>query len=39
MPLSDAYNKTDRLRELQMLFWKNPGRRLRTPETATATSP
>ena len=34
MPLSDAYNKTDRLQELQMLFWRNPGRRLRTPEIA-----
>lgn len=35
MPITDAYNKTDRLRELQMLFWKNPGQRLRTPEIAT----
>src|SRR5579859_4544439 len=34
MPISDAYNKSDRLYELQMLFWKNPGRRLRTPEIA-----
>jgi predicted DNA-binding transcriptional regulator YafY len=34
MPQSDAYNKTDRLFELQMLFWKHPGQRLRTPEIA-----
>jgi len=34
MPQSDAYNKTDRLLELQMLFWKNPGQQLRTPEIA-----
>ncbi|MBV9691811.1 MAG: WYL domain-containing protein [Ktedonobacteraceae bacterium] len=36
MPISDAYNKTDRLYTLQMLFWKNPGQRLRTPEIAQA---
>jgi predicted DNA-binding transcriptional regulator YafY len=34
MPTSDAYNKTDRLYALQMLFWKNPGQQLRTPEIA-----
>jgi predicted DNA-binding transcriptional regulator YafY len=34
MPISDAYNKGDRLTELQMLFWNNPGQRLRTPEIA-----
>ena len=34
MPISDAYNKTDRLRELQMVFWRNPGQRLRTIEIA-----
>ncbi|MGB8346096.1 MAG: WYL domain-containing protein [Ktedonobacteraceae bacterium] len=34
MPLSDAYNKTDRLYQLQMLFWKNPGRGWRTKEIA-----
>jgi predicted DNA-binding transcriptional regulator YafY len=35
MPQSDAYDKSDRLFELQMLFWKSPQRRLRTPEIAT----
>jgi len=35
MPTSDAYNKTDRLHQVQLLFWKNPGRRLRTSEIAT----
>ena len=34
MPLSDAYNKTDRLHQLQMLFWKNPGKQWRTTEIA-----
>ncbi len=34
MPQSDAYNKTDRLYELQMLFYKNPQRRFSTPEIA-----
>jgi len=34
MPISDAYNKTARLQELRMLFWKNPGQRLRTLEIA-----
>lgn len=35
MPTSDAYNKTDRLHQVQLLFWKNPGKRLRTSEVAT----
>jgi predicted DNA-binding transcriptional regulator YafY len=34
MPTSDAYNKTDRLHQIQLLFWKNPGQRLRTSEIA-----
>src|SRR5947207_15813358 len=34
MPISDAYSKTDRLRELQMVFWRNPGQRLRTIKVA-----
>jgi predicted DNA-binding transcriptional regulator YafY len=34
MPISDAYNKTDRLHQVQLLFWNNPGRRLRTREVA-----
>ncbi len=34
MPTSDAYNKTDRLQQLQMLFWKNPKKRFTTPEVA-----
>lgn len=34
MPLSNAYNKTDRLYQLQMLFWKNPGKQWRTKEIA-----
>ncbi len=34
MPISDAYNKTDRLHQVQLLFWNNPGRRLRTREIA-----
>jgi CRISPR-associated endonuclease/helicase Cas3 len=34
MPLSDAYNKTDRLHQIQLLFWNNPGQRLRTSEIA-----
>ena len=36
MPKSDAYNKTDRLYEIQMLFWKNPKQRFTTPEIATS---
>jgi predicted DNA-binding transcriptional regulator YafY len=35
MPTSDAYNKTDRLHQVQLLFWRNPARRLRTSEIAT----
>ena len=34
MPISDAYNKSDRLHQVQLLFWKNPARRLRTSEIA-----
>jgi predicted DNA-binding transcriptional regulator YafY len=34
MPISDAYNKADRLYELQLLFRKRPKQRLRTPEVA-----
>ena len=34
MPTSDAYNKTDRLQQIQLLFWKHPGRKLRTSEVA-----
>ncbi len=34
MPTSDAYNKTDRLHQIQLLFWNNPGKRLRTIEIA-----
>jgi len=34
MPTSDAFNKTDRLLQLQMLFWNNPGRQIRTSEIA-----
>jgi predicted DNA-binding transcriptional regulator YafY len=36
MPISDAYNKTDRLHELQLLFWRNPKRRFTTPEIAAS---
>ena len=35
MPTSDAYNITDRLHQVQLLFWRNPARRLRTSEIAT----
>ena len=35
MPVVDADTKTQRLLELQMLFWRNPGRSLRTSEIAT----
>jgi CRISPR-associated endonuclease/helicase Cas3 len=35
MPTSDAYNKTDRLHALQMLFVKNPKQRFTTLEIAT----
>jgi len=34
MPNSDALNKTDRLQQLQLHFWRNPGRRYRTKELA-----
>jgi len=34
MPTSDAYNKTDRLQQIQLLFWNSPGKRLRTSEIA-----
>jgi predicted DNA-binding transcriptional regulator YafY len=34
MPTSDAYNKTDRLQEIQLLFSKNPKRLFTTPEIA-----
>lgn len=35
MPTSDAFNKSDRLRELELLFLKQPGRQFRTSEIAT----
>lgn len=34
MSFSDALSKTDRLQQLQLLFWRNPGRQLRTREIA-----
>ena len=34
MPQSDAYNKTDRLQHMQMLFWHHPGKQYRTREIA-----
>src|SRR5262249_16973414 len=34
MSPSDAYSKTDRLYQLQMLFWRNPGKQYRTREIA-----
>lgn len=34
MPVTDADTKTQRLLELQMLFWRNPSRSLRTAEIA-----
>lgn len=34
MPVTDADTKMQRLLELQMLFWRNPGRSLRTAEIA-----
>lgn len=34
MPDSDALNKTDRMQQLQLHFWNNPGRRFRTSEIA-----
>src|SRR5205807_4564951 len=36
MPVSDAYNKADRLDELKLLFWKNPKQQFTTPEIATS---
>src|SRR6266487_470892 len=36
MPVSDAYNKADRLYEIQLLFWRNPKQRFTTPEVATS---
>lgn len=35
MPTSDAYNKADRIHQVQLLFWGNSARRLRTNEIAT----
>jgi CRISPR-associated endonuclease/helicase Cas3 len=35
MPVADAETKTQRLLELQMLFWRNPQQGFRTPEIAT----
>ncbi|GAC1469293.1 MAG: WYL domain-containing protein [Ktedonobacteraceae bacterium] len=34
MPKSDAFNKTDRLQQLQLLFWHNQGKRYRTKDIA-----
>ncbi len=34
MPTSDAYDKIDRLQQLQLLFWRNPTKKLRTTEIA-----
>lgn len=34
MPTSDARNKTDRLQQIQLLFWNNQGKRYRTSEIA-----
>lgn len=34
MPNSDAWNKSDRLQQLQLLFWNNQGKRYRTKEIA-----
>ncbi|GAC1402946.1 MAG: WYL domain-containing protein [Ktedonobacteraceae bacterium] len=34
MPNSDAWNKTNRLQQLQLLFWRNPGKQYRTSEIA-----
>ncbi len=36
MPVSDAYNKADRLYEIQLLFWRNQKHRFTTPEVATS---
>lgn len=34
MPIADAYTKTERLLQLQLLFWRNPRQGLRTAEIA-----
>lgn len=34
MPTSDAYNKTDRLQQVQLHFWRSKDRRLRTSDVA-----
>ena len=34
MPTSDAYNKSERLLQVQLLFWRNPTKRIRTSEIA-----
>lgn len=34
MPISDAYNKTDRLQQVQLCFWRSKDRRLRTSDIA-----
>ncbi len=34
MPVADAFTKTERLLELQLLFWRNPRQGLRTAEIA-----
>ncbi len=34
MPVADAFTKTERLLELQLLFWRNPRQGLRTKEIA-----
>ena len=34
MPVTDADTKLQRLLEMQMLFWRNPNRSLRTAEIA-----
>ncbi len=34
MPIADVYTKTERLLQLQLLFWRNPHRGLRTVEIA-----
>ena len=34
MPISDAYSKLERLQQIQLLFWRNPDRRMKTSEIA-----
>src|SRR6266567_3472836 len=34
MPTSDAFNRTDRLHQIQLLFWRHPERKLRTIQIA-----